>query len=671
AAFASNAFSVAHRNCISYNSCTHEMGHNMGCKHDRANAGSSALYSYSYGYRTSGSPVYRSLMAYAPGTRVSRWSGPSVVYSGQTMGTATEDNARSLNNVKSIVGDWVGGCASSAACELVYYDFNTGRGATAVNQATGTDTAMTGTDPWAHPARYGPSMLKGQPSTSTAWVESEFKGPITGDLSIHWWMKERAPVGTGLSYLLGGLGSFRGFTNGVAGKEFWLRAWGGADLKLPTVGADLQTRAQGANGVCVTLTIDGTANVAQWYIDGAAHGAAITTTTGANVAAVANGFRVGKHTSDSSSSRYDLDEFRMVNRVATTDEIAMWCAGPNSLYFHFDRGREDVAVNYGNPVPGALVTGGLASAWQSPGRYGSSMLAGSNNSSAAEYNYCDTGFAGPIHGGVTIAWWMGDANPNSTATFSYLWGGIGSFRCFTGGAAGTGLWFRGNGATDIKYTGDIQAAAKAKGGVHVAVAVDAVGLTAQWYINGVATGAAQAIPNAIATAAAGSFNIGKHTSNTNGSRYHLDEFRLENRCATPAEIKAWSQSSTAGYGPLGTQCGLATGALGGPPTVGNSDYAHTIAAATPASASCLFVVGVIPTASFDMGFVFGSLAGCRWYPAFDVQVAVPAAGGSVIIPGGVPNNPALAGLHITSQVLGVQGGTILQSNAIDHAIEIN
>ena len=72
-----------------------------------------------------------------------------------------------------------------------------------------------------------------------------------------------------------------------------------------------------------------------------------------------------------------------------------------------------------------------------------------------------------------------------------------------------------------------------------------------------------------------------------------------------------------------------------------------------------------------MGFVFGSLAGCRWFPSFDIQVAVPAAGGSVVIPGGVPNNPALAGLHIISQVLGAQSGTVLMSNAASHVIEIN
>ena len=130
AAFASSAFTVTHRNCISYNSVTHEMGHNMGCNHDRASSGSGGVFSYSYGYHSTGTPMYRSLMAYAPGTRVSRWSGPSVTYSGYTMGTATENNARSCNNVKQIVADWVGGCSSTNCLQTTMAG---GNGLTAVD----------------------------------------------------------------------------------------------------------------------------------------------------------------------------------------------------------------------------------------------------------------------------------------------------------------------------------------------------------------------------------------------------------------------------------------------------------------------------------------------------------------------------------------------------------
>lgn len=95
--FESSAFAVTVRTCISNRSLTHECGHNMGCHHDAANAGP-AIYPYSYGYRTPDN-AFRTIMAYAPGTRVNRWSGPGVVYQGYTMGTAgSADNVLTLVN---------------------------------------------------------------------------------------------------------------------------------------------------------------------------------------------------------------------------------------------------------------------------------------------------------------------------------------------------------------------------------------------------------------------------------------------------------------------------------------------------------------------------------------------------------------------------------------------
>lgn len=105
AGFASSAFSVCNYSCMTgYYSFSHELGHNMGSNHDPQNAGSGA-YSYSFGYRTPNNQ-YRTVMAYSPGTRVKRFSGPNVTYSGNTMGNSSQDNARSLNNTASIVADW-------------------------------------------------------------------------------------------------------------------------------------------------------------------------------------------------------------------------------------------------------------------------------------------------------------------------------------------------------------------------------------------------------------------------------------------------------------------------------------------------------------------------------------------------------------------------------------
>jgi hypothetical protein len=66
---------------------SHELGHNLGCAHDRNNArnGLGALtygaYRYSFGYRFTGRDglIYRTIMAYAPGTRVGYFSNPDVI----------------------------------------------------------------------------------------------------------------------------------------------------------------------------------------------------------------------------------------------------------------------------------------------------------------------------------------------------------------------------------------------------------------------------------------------------------------------------------------------------------------------------------------------------------------------------------------------------------------
>ncbi len=76
----------------------HEIGHNMGCHHDRDNAGS-APYPYAYGWRwtSTNGGRYRTIMAYSQNsdTRVPYFSNPDVNYIGVPTGVAnSEDNAR-------------------------------------------------------------------------------------------------------------------------------------------------------------------------------------------------------------------------------------------------------------------------------------------------------------------------------------------------------------------------------------------------------------------------------------------------------------------------------------------------------------------------------------------------------------------------------------------------
>lgn len=86
----------------------HEMGHNMGLAHDMENSeGGPGVFDYSYGWRWEGTDGrnYRSIMAYAPGTRAPHFSNPDIEYVGVPTGVAEEaDNARTIREMRHIIG---------------------------------------------------------------------------------------------------------------------------------------------------------------------------------------------------------------------------------------------------------------------------------------------------------------------------------------------------------------------------------------------------------------------------------------------------------------------------------------------------------------------------------------------------------------------------------------
>lgn len=132
-AFASDAFGVTARSCVSPNlSFAHEMGHNMGLQHDRYVDQSNTPYPYSHGYvnqaaLVGGAPVnkrWRTIMAYNTEcsdngiscTRLMYFSDPTRFYTGDPMGVAGTAassstngpaNARaSLNNTRTTVANF-------------------------------------------------------------------------------------------------------------------------------------------------------------------------------------------------------------------------------------------------------------------------------------------------------------------------------------------------------------------------------------------------------------------------------------------------------------------------------------------------------------------------------------------------------------------------------------
>ena len=89
----------------------HELGHNMGNAHDRANASTPGAYSYSYGYDGSGTSGFSTIMAYgtATDTPLSVFSNPNISTCQNTpCGVAdsasdSADNAHSMNNTASLI----------------------------------------------------------------------------------------------------------------------------------------------------------------------------------------------------------------------------------------------------------------------------------------------------------------------------------------------------------------------------------------------------------------------------------------------------------------------------------------------------------------------------------------------------------------------------------------
>ncbi len=91
----------------------HEIGHNIGCGHDHANAGSCSSTTYAYGHRFAGTDGnnYCTVLAYPDGIyeRVLHFSDPDIDFMGTPTGVAfgvnAADNARVIASTDNIVED--------------------------------------------------------------------------------------------------------------------------------------------------------------------------------------------------------------------------------------------------------------------------------------------------------------------------------------------------------------------------------------------------------------------------------------------------------------------------------------------------------------------------------------------------------------------------------------
>ncbi len=93
----------------------HEMGHNMGCDHDRPWAvGERFPYGYGYSFTGKSGQSYGTIMSYSGYTKIQHFSNPNVYYDGQATGidysvdaANSADNARVLNESSLAVSNYM------------------------------------------------------------------------------------------------------------------------------------------------------------------------------------------------------------------------------------------------------------------------------------------------------------------------------------------------------------------------------------------------------------------------------------------------------------------------------------------------------------------------------------------------------------------------------------
>lgn len=94
---ADEAFFVVHHACAAITiSISHEIGHILGARHDRAIDSSNSPFAFGHGYINGAK--WRTMMAYNHGCggcpRIPYWSNPRALYKGEPTGTPAADNAR-------------------------------------------------------------------------------------------------------------------------------------------------------------------------------------------------------------------------------------------------------------------------------------------------------------------------------------------------------------------------------------------------------------------------------------------------------------------------------------------------------------------------------------------------------------------------------------------------
>lgn len=156
-----SAFSVVDVGSVNGTSCSddafaHEIGHNLGCVHDRAHTKGSGAYPYAYGYGIPGK--FGDIMSYIY-PHIPYFSTPDITYQDMPIGIPPDhedsaDNVKSINNMAVFAANYMvaddANCSFSFSPEKFKMDSKSGSGSFTVTVSGGENCKWTAetTRPW-------------------------------------------------------------------------------------------------------------------------------------------------------------------------------------------------------------------------------------------------------------------------------------------------------------------------------------------------------------------------------------------------------------------------------------------------------------------------------------------------------------------------------------------
>jgi Metallo-peptidase family M12/Fibronectin type III domain/Putative binding domain, N-terminal len=205
----------------------HELGHNMGCHHDRAHAGGgTGSFPYSFGYDHAG--IFGTIMSYV-GPRVTYFSTPLISYSGIPIGVDVGQpdaayNVLSINNTRTTVANFrLAGC--NFLLDPITASFGPSEGSGSV-----TVTASDSSCEWSA-------------KSNVPWVTITSADSATGSGMVTYTVSNNT-------------GSQRTGTLAIAGQTFTITQ--GQETTPPAGSIVINSGAAATRSVSVTLTLDAT-----------------------------------------------------------------------------------------------------------------------------------------------------------------------------------------------------------------------------------------------------------------------------------------------------------------------------------------------------------------------------------------------------------------------------